>query len=116
MTMTYDYLKELYYDDAFKILEKGTLEKLGKALDDWYRYSDLDMVNRITGINPMDAPEDVDLEDGDDSETRDDLIDKARVEWNKNTVERKFGKFADLSDDAIELNEFLKPYNTVTFS
>lgn len=111
MIITYAYLKELYYDDALSSLEKDMLDKLANALNDWYGQSDFDTIQQITGINPMDAPEGSDLEDDDDSETRDDLVDQAKSEWNEKSIEEKFNSFIEISDDATELIELLKPYN-----
>ena len=108
MEITYDQLKEYHLDDSLtKMLNPDQLKKLGKAVDDWYCGTTFDELERITGINPIDYPEAIDIEDSSKETDRDEAIDLARAEWDKQTVEQKLNDFVEICDNGEELLKHL---------
>ena len=107
MKITYAYLKELYYDDGFKVLSADIIEKINNTLNVWYGQSDFDTVEKITGVDIWNCPENDDIEDKDLPTTKDrsTALEEAEVVWNKLSTEEKFGKFIEESDDATEFIE-----------
>lgn len=106
--MTYEQLKEKYYNDEFKYLSDSIKERLGKALDIWFGTTPFDEVAEITSINPWDYPEAIDIEDNSKETDRDEALELAKCEWNAKTLEEKFDKFIDLVDNGETLNGFVK--------
>lgn len=124
--MTYFELKEKFYNDEFPLLSEATRTQLAKALDNWFGVTPFDDVTSITGINPMDYPEDLpegaeveeqdresytDIQDRENYttiQTRDEALDEAKAEWDKMSLEIKFGHFVDITDNAEELQQLLK--------
>lgn len=108
MKVTYHQLKEYLYDDSLtKMLSVSQQKKLGVALNSWYCGTNFDEVARITGINPIDYPEAEDIEDSSKETDRDEAIELARIEWDKQTITQKFNDFVEICDSSEELLKHL---------
>ena len=107
--MTYEQLKEKYYNDEFPLFSDSIKENLNKALNIFFGQSDFDTVQNITGVDVWGAYEEDEIEEGDtDKVSRNEALDEAKKVWDEFTLEEKFNKFIEESDDDTEFVELTK--------
>ncbi len=97
--MTYEELKQKYWDDTLGTLSKKIQDDFSTTLTAWYCTTDFDTVGRITGINPMDGNE--------ANGSCDKMVDDARRIWNAMELSQKFDHFIEECDSAEELAKFI---------
>ena len=96
--MTYEQIKEKYYNDEISLLpakEKATLEKI---LNDWFGGTSFDEVEKITGMNIWDYPEAIDVEDSSKETDRDEALEFAKGEWNAKSLEIRTKYYVEIGE------------------
>jgi hypothetical protein len=85
-TISFPEIKDAYYDESFDKLPKELTDKIEAAMNSWYCQQDFDTVEKLTDFSIWSIPE---------GNKRERALDNARMSWNQNSTELKFGKFIE---------------------